>query len=196
MIRRGGAGMRRLMNVLWAALMMVGLWVVPAPTASACSCAAQPFAELMRSADVVVIGTVTDTLGSDSERRFAVRVDAVHRGNVRERVVVKSFGNEGGCGTSLPEGRRMLLLADREKRDLVTTLCSGNRRATTTARTQATVALGLAEAPRAGDDPAIVRFDRERAEHTRRAWIIGSGTAVLVGVVALLLWRRRATSRA
>jgi hypothetical protein len=190
--------MRRLRGVLWVVLLVVGLGVVPAPTAYACSCVGGSLAEHAARSDAVFVGTPVErgeitTAGGGKAVGNVVEVSSVVKGRVHERTLVLTEGEGNSCRIELPTGERVLVLASGEGGRLRTSLCDGTRKPTPGVMAKVEAALGPGAKPIAGDDPALARFedDVNRAQRTRLLWAGAGGLLLGAGIGFLLVRRRR-----
>lgn len=127
---------------LLLASVLVGLGVlVGAPTAQAvpcsqtCSCVLGSPQQQARRADVLAVVTVTDVAlpsgGGAGYAFYRLEVDQRLGGDVSRTATVRAYTVSDGCGVRLTRGRTYLLYAQEDGRGaLMTTLCSGTRRAT------------------------------------------------------------------
>lgn len=118
----------------WALLVLVALVLAPVPLvvtavpAQACSCVELTPEEVWDSADVVVVGHVTDRRGDPDgfdELSYEVRVSTVYRGSVSEVLTFTAHASSGACGwlTDPSDDDRVLILTEIDG-ELSTNICT------------------------------------------------------------------------
>lgn len=191
--------LRGLFGIL--ALVLAGLFVAPAPTASACSCAQRTAAEIVSGADVVLVGTSVKTWGTtvgdggSGRAHHAVAVNEVYRGSAHTRALVNVPTMPEQCSPVLTDDESTLIAADRGRSGLVVKdVCIGANAPTARMLAQVRRETGPAHAPRAGSDPELVAFEKAHPPADQRRWPVAVGAAVVVfGLVLLGLYARRRT---
>lgn len=163
--------------------------------ACACSCVQRSPTELAAGADAVFTGTVRTVRGpglfaGPEDRAVAtIDVDAVHKGDVAERVDVAAVPAEASCGVEFQAGERYIVYATTESAvaPYHTGFCTGTERLTAETGVGG-VAAGPVTSPRAG---------AELASRAESRWALGAGllvAAMLVGLPAALALRARRPS--
>lgn len=155
----------RLLRVLLAALTgAVALVVLPAAPSSACSCVQGTPQEYVDSADVVVLGTVTDRQGpplrpvmsSGDPATYTVQVEQVFKGDVPPTAYVLSADSGASCGLEgVEEGGRYVVFADRSGGELWASLCGGTAPADPRLLDEVVAASGPPQAPDPRAEPTI-----------------------------------------
>lgn len=113
--------------------MVAGFLVLGGGTAAhACKCVVREPAELVRDADVVFTGTVTDVrvdepMQGGGQVTATLRADRVIKGPREAVFVVTTRADGAACGYAFGEGTRHLVHAERQDGALTTSLCSGNQ---------------------------------------------------------------------
>lgn len=170
----------------------------------ACSCASQRTADHVALADLVFIGTLVDigeptrgaVVSSSDPVAHTVAVEAVHRGDVGEVVVVESASSGASCGLEgLVLDRRYVVFADAEEGRLTATSCGGTAAASPRLVRALERLTGPPSAPgRSPVAPGVVRTGGDPSPGSGRAdtlvWSAG-GAVVLAAAGALALRRRR-----
>lgn len=108
--------------IMLGSVMVVGLLAVP--SALACSCGSWSPHEAMAWADAVFVGLVVETTrdaeGINDGHLFAtIDVDKVWKGNVGERVVIRTAPNSAQCGIYFEKEKRYLVYASRDEDGLL-----------------------------------------------------------------------------
>ena len=187
---------RSALRLVQAAILAIGVSIIPLATVSACSCAMQDLDEAIASADVAVVGTVasveptgTADLGDGmlTTWTLASSRDPVPTGSLAIHSVMDSGAN---CGISFGLDERWLVLAYRgEQGGLETNGCMMNRRLDGGSDPEAEAL--IAEAMQ----PVTAETEVEDQGTQIPMPIIGVGAAaLLVGLVSLLAFRRSAAS--
>lgn len=124
--------MKRLLQVIFASIIVVSPWV-RLPAAWACSCIASTPSEDFARAEVVVSGTVTgkqdpnptsQVQGSD-QITWSIQVDAIQKGEASREIRVSSARGDATCGFEFEVGRRYQVFANSADGGFQTNLCSG-----------------------------------------------------------------------
>ena len=170
---------------------------VPAPPASACSCATGTFEDHAEGGDVIFRGAVVDTSEQDNGMvTYTFDVDEVFQGGTGATTEIRSAKSGAACGLEYVEiGDDLLVFAyplDEPRDALGSGLCGGTQDATPRVLRQIEAVTGPGQPP----DPGSTRIDDDEAAQPfipyRVMATIGFGA---VGLLGLGLWRlRRATS--
>jgi hypothetical protein len=193
--------MRLLRLVLAVLVVSSGLLLVTSGPAMACSCASEGSARIyLDSADDVVTGTLVEIkkppprllVSSGDPVTYLVDVDAVFKGDLGRDVAFTSARDGASCGLEgMTVGVRYLLFLYREGDRLSTGLCSGNAKSSTTSEAELVALTGPARAP--STDPTYGTpasgVDEVDAPLALPLWVLGAGTAGIVGFVGSL-WLR------
>jgi hypothetical protein len=169
--------MRRLALALAAVLMAVAMaWLTP-PVAYACSCTTDSEAELIRRAEVIFTGVLSNDRSQGNTRTYTFTVDRVYRGQVSTSQTVNTDTQTAACGLDLQGTGPFLVLGNLQNGVLWANSCGGTRTGPVPAE------LGAGSPPQPGSAPTGI------------TWTPGSGTAtLLVGAafvgIALVLARR------
>lgn len=99
--------------------------VVPAPPATACSCAFEPPASHLRNASIAFVGAAEVTRDEEAGRVTTFRVERVYKGSPAASVDVTTARDEASCGVPFVEGRTYAVFASSQAESLTTGLCSG-----------------------------------------------------------------------
>lgn len=185
---------RSALRLLPAAILAIGVAVIPLATVSACSCAMQGLPEAIASADVAIVGTVTSVepagsadLGEGVLTTWALTSsrDPIETGSLAIHSVKDSGAN---CGTSFGMQERWLVLAYRGEQGLETNGCMMNRRLDGgDAEAEALIAEAMT--------PVTAEPDAEEPALSIPVPIIGLGAAaILVALVSLIAFRRSSAS--
>lgn len=188
--RRWRRGVARTVALLLAApLLLLGLVATSSP-AYACSCAPATFKQQVNRADTIFLGRVRET-GRDDDGNIMMTVLAqrIYDGALDQPLVeVTTPESPATCGVGeLPEGERYLFFV----REGITTICDGTAPASRPRieRLQQLLGPGSEIAPprpEANFDPVS---DSEPPELSRL--LAPGGAAVLIGLLGLLVARRR-----
>jgi hypothetical protein len=177
-----------------AAILAIGVAVIPLATVSACSCAMQGLPEAIAAADVAVVGTVASveptgdvdlgegilTTWSVSGSRDPLDV---------ESLAIHSIADSGAnCGISFGLKERWLVLAYRGEQGLETNGCMMNRRLDDgDAEAEALIAEAMT--------PVTVETEVDEPALSIPLPIIGVAAAgILIGLVSLVAFRRSSAS--
>ena len=185
---------RTLLRPLQAAILAIGVSIIPLATVSACSCMAQDFHDAIATADAAIVGTVASIedagsadLGEAVLTTWSVSAsrdpnDAAHLG-------IRSVDDNGAnCGVSFGADERWLVFASRGELGLETNGCMMNRRLD---GSDPEVEALIAEAM----TPVTATAAPVEPGPSVPTPIIGLGVAVgLIGLVSLLAFRRRSAS--
>ena len=185
---------RSALRLVQAAILAIGVSIIPLATVSACSCAMQDLDEAIASAEVAVVGTVASVeptgkadLGDGMLTTWTLTGsrDPVPTGSLAIHSVKDSGAN---CGITFAVNERWLVLAYRGEQGLETNGCMLNRRLD-------------------GGDPEAEALITEAMEPVTAETqvedpgpqvpmpIIGLGAAaLLVALVSLVAFRRSAAS--
>jgi hypothetical protein len=154
---------------LAAVLMLTAFSFLLAPqSACACSCAVSSEREYADQADFIFVGVVTAvdrpfSMGGGGDVRVDFVVEQVSKGDSAERVTLLTASDSAACGFDFMVGHRFKVYANGG----TTGLCSGNQL--------------LGSAPEVPvDKPFPVGL------------VAGSGGVLIAGLVAFILYRRRA----
>lgn len=182
-------GMRIVRATLTLLLLAVVVVVVPASPASACSCAyPQEGADdlFYDRADVVFSGVLVErrepgfslTRSSADPATFVFEVDTVFKGRASARQGLLSAMSGASCGLELPEGRPVLVFAERDADGLEAGLCGGSR-----------VLEAGDSVPYDGGGPPLAGASYPSGTSTP-AYLVGAG-ALFAVVGAVVIWSRR-----
>ena len=182
------------LRLLQAAILAIGVSIIPLATVSACSCAMQDLPEAIATADVAIVGTATSSQATgDADFGEGVLTtwtvtssrDPIETGSVAIHSVKDSGAN---CGSTFGMEERWLVLAYRGERGLETNGCMMNRRLDGgDAEAEALIAEAMT--------PVTVQSETEEPALSIPVPIIGLGVAALViALVSLLAFRRSSAS--
>ena len=185
---------RSVIRLVQAAILAIGVSIVPLATVSACSCAVQELPEAIAAADVAIVGRVAsfETTGA-SDMGEGVRTTwavASSRDPLpTASLAIFSVRNDGAnCGASFGMNEEWLVLAYRGEQGLETNGCMMNRPLDGgDAEAEALIAEAMTpvSADAQGEDPGP----------SLPMPIIGLGAAaLLVVLISLLAFRRSAAS--
>lgn len=185
---------RSALRLLQAALLAIGVAIIPLATVSACSCAVQDLPEAIASADLAVVGTVAsvEPTASADFGDGVVTTWALHHSRdpmPSATVAIHSVKDSGAnCGTSFGLEERWLVLAYNGERGLETNGCMMNRPLDGgDAEAEALIAEAMT--------PVTAGAEVEDPAMSIPMPIIGLGAAgILVVLVSLLAFRRSAAS--
>jgi hypothetical protein len=182
------------LRLFQAAILAIGVAVVPLATVSACSCAMQGLPEAIAAADVAVVGTVASVepmgemdLGEGILTTWSVSSsrDPIDAASLAIQSVADTGAN---CGMSFGLKERWLVLAYRGEQGLETNGCMMNRRLDGgDAEAEALIAEAMSPvtAETQVDEPAL----------SIPLPIIGVAAAgILIGLVSLVAFRRTSAS--
>ena len=194
-------------RVLLAALLGVAAVAVVGPPAHACSCAEVGVPAHVRSADVVLLATVTRIeepplrriMSSGDPRTYHLDVDTVFEG--RAAGEVRSAMSGASCGLEgIVEGDRYLIFAeDRDQDGLWAGLCGGTSPVTPALVRRVVAVTGPGEPVGEGEPAEPVAGDTEPghdldppAQPAVPLWLVAvPSLALAAALVALVAWRRR-----
>ncbi len=128
------------MRLVLAALLAIGVAMVPAQRAMACSCAMATLIEAAGWADAVFAGRVVAEVALDvrdpggviapemmtGQTIYTFAVDGVAKGPVADRIDVRAGGDGASCGMTFGRDQRWLVFTMLENGIHQTGLCSGN----------------------------------------------------------------------
>lgn len=182
---------RPALRLLPAALLAIGVSIIPLATVSACSCADMAdLGDAIADAEVAIVGTVASVErtgnGELGEGLLTTWSLASSRDPVpSSTLAIHSTKDDGAnCGMSFGIDERWMVLAYRGERGLETNGCMMNRRLD---GTDAEVEALIAEAM----SPVTVAADPEGGPPQIPLPLVGLGAAaVLIGLVSLLAFRR------
>lgn len=188
----------RLLTAL--ALACALLAVTGAPAQAACTCESESVARQAERADVVFSGVLRKQEGNRRRDVYTVDVERIYRGRVTESPVRVTSSARNDCGLGrLRVDRGYVFFAARASTngDLASAECTGTSRATPSYVADVEQALGRGNripqppAPEpSAPEPEFTRVDEtEPTPFTRLA--APGGAMVLVGLLGLLLFRRR-----
>lgn len=108
-----------------AALLALAALLAAAPAALACSCRPRTEAQIIESADVVVVGAVTAVrrLSGESLVVATIEVARIVKGRVHRQLQIRTRDNSAACGVTFSEGQRIRVAANRLNDGLHTNLC-------------------------------------------------------------------------
>ena len=107
--------------------------VARAPTAWACTCSAQTPAEHFKAASVVFVGAVAALDAAPSRAtRATFSVDAVHKGDTTENVLIETPRDGASCGVTFVTGQRWVVFASVARGVASTNICNGTTQDMTT----------------------------------------------------------------
>jgi hypothetical protein len=186
---------RSALRLVQAAILAIGVSILPLATVSACSCVMQDLGEALASADVAIVGTVASVEpAGDADFGEAVRTtwtvassrDAISTSSLAIHSIVDSGAN---CGISFGRSERWLVLAYRgDQGVLETNGCMLNRRldgGDPEAEALVAEAMTPVTAESEVEDPAL----------SIPLPIIGLGAAaVLIALISLIAFRRSSAS--
>jgi len=179
------------------AVAMTSLVMFGASPAHACSCAPATVPEYAERADVVFVGTITETDGGSKARlvSYEVAVDRVFKGDVSRETEVVTASQGTACGLpDLPEGKPLFFFATGSTSDsLSVNSCDGTGSALVTAQA-VTAALGEPREPstvsdRRGSPDITDDSDEDGADMA--PWMVGGGLLVAAAAGGGVLLRRR-----
>lgn len=139
-----------------------------AADAAACSCARVDLERDLPGADGAVVGTVLERRVERGEARYLLRVEQVYKGDISGRVEVVTAADGAACGLEAVEGDRLGLLLAREQGEWRSGLCS---------QVDPAEFLALTDVE-----------DNSFPEINWGGYVVGF---LVLGLAALLLWRRR-----
>lgn len=166
-----------------------------AAPAHACSCAPASVPEYAERADVVFVGTITETDGGSKARlvSYGVEVDQVFKGDVSRETEVVTASQGTACGLpDLPEGKPLIFFASPGAGGLQVNSCDGTGSALITMRA-VTAALGEPREPSTVSDrqPGPEITDDSDEDGAAAAWLVGGGLLVAAAAGGGVLLRRR-----
>ncbi len=193
---------RRLLRLVSAlALACAGLVLTGLPAQAACTCEGQDtVAQHAKRADVVFAGVLRSQRRAGQDRVYTVDVERIYRGRVADTPVEVSTSTRNPCGLgSLDVDRDYVFFATRASGpSLVSAKCTGTGRATPAYVDDVEQALGAGNAV---PQPPVPEPQRPEPEFTRLAdaepmpftrLAAPGGAMVLIGLLGLLLFRKRA----
>jgi hypothetical protein len=92
--------------------------------ALACTCAPVDLARDLPTADGAFVGTVLERRSTEASAVLLFRVEQVYKGEIENRVEVKTARDGATCGLDLPVGERVGLLLERDGSVWRSSLCS------------------------------------------------------------------------
>ena len=125
---------RSALRLLQAALLAIGVSIIPVATVSACSCAMGELDEAVLSAEVAIIGTAVSTEpaggGDIGEMQLTTWEVSQSRDDIDTDVleILSAKDNGANCGITFGTDERWLVLAYAGERGLETNGCMLNRR--------------------------------------------------------------------
>jgi len=181
---------RSALRLLQAALIAVGVAIIPLATVSACSCAVQELPEAIASADVAFVGTVS-SLEQSTDAELGERLTTTWQVTSSRdplptaSITVESVKDDGAnCGISFGVSEQWLVLAYQSEGGLETNGCTMSR-------------------PLGGEDPELEALIAEAMQPVAASAdvgepdlpvpvpVIGLGAAALfIGIVSLVAFRR------
>lgn len=185
---------RPVLRLIQAALLAIGVSVIPLATVSACSCAMADLGTAIADAEVAIVGTVAsvETAGNGNLGKGLLTTWSV--ASSRDPVpaatlAIYSIENDGAnCGISFGKEERWMVLAYRGERGLETNGCMMNRRLDgSDPEAEALIAEAMT--------PVSVTSDDEEANLPVPAPLIGLGAvALVVLLISLVAFRRSAAT--
>jgi len=179
------------------AVAMTSLVMFGASPAHACSCAPATVPEYAERADVVFVGTITETDGGSKARlvSYEVAVDRVFKGDVSRETEVVTASQGTACGLpDLPEGKPLFFFATGSTSDsLSVNSCDGTGSALVTAQA-VTAALGEPREPSTVSDrrgSPDITDDSDEHGADMAPWMVGGGLLVAAAAGGGVLLRRR-----
>lgn len=92
--------------------LVIGLVLVPAGLAMACSCVTDQPTQFVENADVAFVGVLECQRSDDADVAHRFTAETVHKGDVRRaQDVVTPRQDQAGCGVEWESGVRMVVLA-------------------------------------------------------------------------------------
>jgi hypothetical protein len=186
---------RSVVRLIQAAILAIGVSIIPLATVSACSCAMQELPEAIASADVAVVGTVASVEPTGDADFGQGLLTTWSVSNARDplgtgSLAIHSVANDGAnCGVSFGVKERWLVLAYQGERGLETNGCMMNRRLDggTDPEAEALVAEAMT--------PVTAETEAEEPALSIPVPMIGLGAAaLLIALVSLVAFRRSSAS--
>lgn len=185
---------RSAVRLVQAAILAIGLAIIPLATVSACSCAMQELPEAIATADVAVVGTVAsvEATGNVDFGEGVLTTWAVTSSRdpmPSATIAIRSVADDGAnCGISFGRSERWLVLAYRGEQGLETNGCMMNRRLDGgDAEAEALIAEAMT--------PVSATTEAGAPDPTVPMPLIGLAAAgLVVAVVSLLAFRRSSAS--
>lgn len=188
--------MRSIARLAIASMLAVAAAWLPTGSAFACSCGFAGYPEMIRTADVAVIGTVVgdaETVAGDESAigggpfelaRYTLDVSRSKADVDSPMAVHAAAGDGGSCGITLTAGEEWLVLAMIENGVPTTNLCSGSTRtADLDDETRAMVAEALTVVPAAAESaPEGIELPTPL--------LLAIAAVAAVGAVSVLAFRR------
>ena len=171
------------------ALVLVGLVLLPAAPASACSCVTDRPEQYLAQADFAFSGVLRSQRSDDDNIAQRFVVEAVSKGEVhRTQDVVTPNLDRAGCGIGWEAGAELVVLGyvDEEGR-LASNLCSGSAASTDPSYDAMVAALGTGSEPLAGR--SAVELSVWSREDVR--WFTLAVGVIGLAAIALQVVRRR-----
>jgi hypothetical protein len=179
---------------------LVGLGVLTAGPAGACSCVATRLADNYAGADVVFAGTRVDHGGGDGQVdtiTMVFDVSDVLKGLAPRQARVRTASSGASCGLELGTGDRAVIFAQRKGVVLSASRCGGSAGIDTLGRlprstgARLTASTGSVGLPGSGVLIDTVESDRPASELWWRTGLwISFGVALGLGAAAMLVLRR------
>jgi hypothetical protein len=107
-----------------AVLLVLGATLAFAGDASACTCAPVDLERDLPRADGVVVGTVLERRVEGETAVYLLRVEQVYKGDIQNRVEIRTAASGAACGLEASVGDRLGLLLDRAGGAWRSGLCS------------------------------------------------------------------------
>lgn len=185
---------RSVLRLIQAALLAIGVSIIPLATVSACSCAMADLGTAIADAEVAIVGTVAsvETAGNGNLGKGLLTTWSV--ASSRDPVpaatlAIYSIENDGAnCGISFGKEERWMVLAYRGERGLETNGCMMNRRLDgSDPESEALIAEAMT--------PVTVGPEAQESSLPIPLPLVGLAVAGLViGLVSLLAFRRSSAS--
>lgn len=185
---------RSALRLIQAAIIAIGVSIIPIATVSACSCAMTELDEAVQSAEVAIIGTAVSAEpaggGDFGEMQLTTWEVSQSRDDIDTEVleILSAEDNGANCGITFGTDERWLVLAYPGERGLETNGCMQNRRLDGSDPEM--------EAALASMLPAVTIADDGTASDVRIPVpvIVVAGVALLIAAVSVVAFRRTAAS--